>query len=423
MKYTILFLTCLTCANLVFSQSSTNQYTADLDKLYAVLQQTPSYKAQVKGEAQVRYRQLYDSLRKLDSSQFSSWDYFTSLSKLFFPIRDNHLGFYELFDNAHFADTASYRKFRTALEQQDYLTVSLNTDSLRKILLTKPETEVEGIYHYDKYYAFGLYKSGTNEYTGVILNSEIPHWKKGQVIARLYEYAPGNFRAIYAGPLTKKLNFYPNEKFRNGELVNSSFYVAPSQSVYKKRPESVDFVNIGKTDSDFELKTLRPDVQYLRLGNFSAFPKMMVISDQFYASVKDSLSAKNLVVDLRNNTGGAEKVSKKFLQMIKNYARQGNVYVLVNNGTISQGEIFLLQLKTIKNVTSYGQTTQGKIAYGSNYGNRVKLPSGRYEIYITDMKDKNGLVKYENIGVTPDVMFDNSEDWINRLLTRIGNTH
>lgn len=419
MKFLALFLTLFIYTTPVFSQVSKSQYQTDLDKLYAVLQQTPSFKAQIKGEALARYKKLYDSLGKLDGDRLSSSDYFISLSQMFFPIRDNHLGFYEVFDNKHLADTASYRKFRMDLEKASYETVLLDLDSLKQVLSNKNLSDVEGIYHYGKYYSFGLYKNGANQYRGVILDSKIPHWKKGQVLVSLFKDGPDSFRAVYANPLTKKLYLYPNEKFRNQSLINSYFSPSFLNANYKKTTDTLDFVNVNKKTPAFELRNLRNDVQYLRLGNFSAHPSMMPISDSFYESMKDSLSAENLIVDLRNNTGGAEKVSGKFFKLIKKHASRAQIFVLVNNGTLSQGEIFLLQLKPIKNVRSYGQTTQGKIAYGSNYGTRVKLTSGQHEVYITDMKDKKGLVKYENVGVKPDVIFDSSTDWLERLLVLI----
>lgn len=395
---------------------STQGYQADLQTLHNTLQKTPSYKHQIKGKASKAYQKLYDSLSRLNGDQFSSLDYFSTLSQLFFPLRDNHLGFYESYDASVFNDTAAYRKFREKLEATSYASINLNLDSLNTVLSGKSLDEVEGIYHYEKYYSFGLYKTSANEYQGVILSSNVPFWKKGQIVAKLYEYAPNNFRAMYITPLTKTFHFYPNERYGNGALLNSYFYVSFSKENYKKNPDEVDHVNLNKQASAFELKNIRNNVQYLHLGNFSANPKAMEVSDKFYQSIKDSLTANHLIVDLRNNTGGAEKVSKKFKKLIKRHARGSKVYVLVNAGTISQGEIFLLQLWKHKNVTTYGQTTQGKIAYGSNFGNTVQLPSGKAKVYLTDMRDRFGRVKYENVGIQPQVVFDNSSDWIERLV-------
>ncbi|RFS14676.1 S41 family peptidase [Emticicia sp. C21] len=127
-----------------------------------------------------------------------------------------------------------------------------------------------------------------------------------------------------------------------------------------------------------------------------------------------------MIVDLRNNEGGADKVARKFMKLIRSYAGNHKIYVLVNNATISQGEIFALRLKKLKNVKILGQTTKGMISYGSNYGIWEKLPSNKFEVYMTDMKDSNKfLLKYENKGIIPDIELNNESDWIEQALQNI----
>jgi C-terminal processing protease CtpA/Prc len=145
----------------------------------------------------------------------------------------------------------------------------------------------------------------------------------------------------------------------------------------------------------------------------------MKLSQSFYDLIKDSLKAKNLIVDLRNNTGGAEKVSNKFLTLLRGYAKSGKIYVLMNNGTMSRGEIFILQLKKIKGVKTFGQSTRGTLAYGSNFGKRERLPGGKFEVYLTDMKDKANYFQYEGYGVNPEIVLDNDANWISKLIKKI----
>jgi C-terminal processing protease CtpA/Prc len=132
------------------------------------------------------------------------------------------------------------------------------------------------------------------------------------------------------------------------------------------------------------------------------------------------LTAPHLIVDLRDNTGGATKVSAKFVRLIRRAARKGRVYVLINNGAMSQGEIVTLQLKQYANVRVYGQTTKGTIAYGVNTGGMKKLPSKQYGAVMTDMKDKGHYFPYENYGVAPDTVLGNTGDWIELVVQEIG---
>jgi C-terminal processing protease CtpA/Prc len=121
-------------------------------------------------------------------------------------------------------------------------------------------------------------------------------------------------------------------------------------------------------------------------------------------------------LDLRNNEGGAEKEMKKYLKLLKEYVKNGHLHVLVNNGTLSQAEIFTLELKQLKNVSILGQQTKGMLSYGSNYGKRERLPSGRFEIYTTDMNNGSAFLQYEDYGINPDVFLTDGKDWIEQAV-------
>jgi Periplasmic protease len=95
------------------------------------------------------------------------------------------------------------------------------------------------------------------------------------------------------------------------------------------------------------------------------------------------------------------------------------LYVLLNNGTLSQAEIFTLKLKQLNNVTTLGSTTKGMLAYGSNYGKRERLPSGKLEIHPTDMNSGRALLQYEDYGINPDITLSDNRDWIEQVVERI----
>ncbi|RYE22579.1 MAG: hypothetical protein EOP45_08015, partial [Sphingobacteriaceae bacterium] len=124
----------------------------------------------------------------------------------------------------------------------------------------------------------------------------------------------------------------------------------------------------------------------------------------------------NLIVDLRNNPGGGFKASGKFLSLLKTYSRKGKLYIITNYRTFSNAEQFVLELKGNKNVVTLGQTTNGTITYGNNYGRSVTLPSGKYRIYITDMNGSSKHLTYEEIGISPDVELDQNSDWVTQLV-------
>lgn len=386
----------------ITSRAQTNNtYLADITALRDILQKTPSYKDQIKGQSLTAYNELFERLKNDSTNSISDYKYFYNLAQLFFPIQDNHLGFYQI---------SNFPK------EPDYPTFKGNIDSLKSVLEKKALDAVEGMYFYGDSYSVGVFQSGTKEYTGVVLNSKTNIWKNGQIAVHLYETLPNYFKAIYAHPKYKNLLLYQIEKYLHHSLVNSYFYSSLSESIYTKVIRKTDYINLPKNIYAFNFKEISPGIQYLHIKHFSADNVAMQQSQSFYDSIKNSLTAPNLIVDLRNNDGGADKVSRKFLSLIKDYVEKGQVYVLVNNGTLSQGEIFTLQLKQLKNVKVLGQTTKGMLVYGSNYGKRENLPSQAFQVYITDMDGDKRLVPYENYGINPDITLPDDKDWINQTI-------
>lgn len=393
-----------------------NSYLTDLKALKDVIEAIPSFKVQIRGEKRLAYNDLYKRLASDSVHKLNSYTYFYNLAQLLFPIRDNHLGFYQLPDYSHFRTKESIDSFVASKEFLDYPTSSVNIDSLRINLESKPIESIEGIYHYDTFYRVGLYSSGPMEYSGVVLDSDTSLWRTGQIAIHLYAYAPGLYKAVYGHPLSKNFLLQTHEKYQHGALVNSYFYGSYSQRVYSKELQLYDHVNLPKGRSRFELKNLNNQVQYILIQSFQANKATQRESLRFYDSIENALTAPALIVDLRNNEGGARKEMKKYYRLLKKYVRKGQVYILMNNSTISQAEIFTLKLLKLKRVTTAGQNTKGMLTYGSNYGKRIRLPSGRFEIYPTDMNDNAKLLPYEDHGIRPDIELSADRNWIEQLV-------
>jgi len=403
----------------LISNAQTSTYLTDLKALKSILQETPSYKAQIKGDRQSYYAALYERLASDTTSNFNSYKYFYNLSQLLFPLRDNHMGFKQLPNYDHFKTKESIDSFVRTKEFLDYPSCKINIDSLKVELTKKPADSIEGIYHYDKFYSVGLFKNADNEYIGVVVDTEVSLWPKGQIAIHLYRYAPNLYKAIYGHPLFKNLSLQPVEKYQHQSLVNSYFYASYSQSIYSKQQGRVDYINLPKGSSRFALKNISNDVQYLLLQTFQTNNITAQASQRFYDSIKSSINAPYLILDLRNNEGGAEKEMSKYFTLLKEYVKNRYLYVLLNNGTLSQAEIFTLKLKQLKNVTTIGQTTKGMLTYGKNSGKWERLPSGRFEVYPTDMKGSSELLQYEDYGISPDIVLKEDRDWIEQAVEMI----
>lgn len=397
-------------------RAQTNPYLTDLNALKTILQKTPSYKAQIKGDKLTLYNNLYNRLVADTVNNVSSYKYFYNLAQLLFPLKDNHLGFHQIPNYENFKTEASIEKFVATKAFSDYPKYAINLDSLQSALAAKPAESIEGLYHYDRYYKVGLFKRSDKEYIGVVVETEVSLWQKGQIAIHLYEYEPNLFKALYGHPLTKNFILQPIEKYRNQSLLNAYFYGSYSQNVYTKRLQKVDFVNLPKDDHKFEFKRIANDIQYLLIKTFQANQATIQKSTAFYNAIKDSLTAENLILDLRNNEGGSKKAANKYFQLIKQHVKKGQVFILLNNGTLSQAEILTLRLKKLKNITTIGQTTKGMLTYGSNYGKKEKLPSQQFEVYLTDMPGSAKLLKYEDVGINPDISLDEGSNWIDQVI-------
>ena len=398
------------------SNAQTSTYLADLAAVKATVEKMHSFKAQIKGDKRSRYNALYQRLAMDTTSNPNSYQYFYNLAQLLLPLRDNHVAFSQFPMVANFQPEASLDHFVTTKEFLDYPTSNINIDSLKAQLATKPTASVEGIYRYDTLYKVGLFKRGGNEYIGVILNSNVKQWVKGQIAIHLFQHGPNLYKAIYGHPLYKEFRLETVEKYQNGSLINAKFYGSHPQSVYSKQLPKADHVNLPNSATLFSLRNLEDDVQYLLIRTFQINRATAQKSQQFYDSIKPLLKAPYLVLDLRNNYGGADKERKKYFKLLKDYVRKGHLYVLLNNATVSQAERFTLKLKELKNVTTLGQTTQGTLTYGRNYDRRMILPSGRFQLNPTDMRGSRKYLQYEDYGINPDIVLREDTNWIEQVI-------
>jgi hypothetical protein len=400
------------CFNLAAKAQSATTYSDNLKNLYAIIQKLPSYKSQIKGEQEVSFTKLYNHL--LIEKPANEFDHYYKLSQLMIPLRDNHLFFSQVppvkLENKQFADSAFVKQDRESAAFKSFPKVEVNLAMLEKKLASKPKDGVEGIYFYNgDEMKMGLYRTVRKDsLVGVILSTKHPNWQTGQVAMVLKEFEPNRFRAHFARIYQKTFGLLRNEKFMHGMLTETR---------WKKDPKAVDHVNIGSNILTFQFKTIDKHIRYMRLGSFSSTEANLQISQKFFDTIKDSLTTRNLIVDLRNNGGGGYKSSDKFMKLLRQYASDGgHIYVLINNRTFSNAEQFAVRIKKSDNVTMLGETTNGTLAYGNNEGTVETLPGNRFSLYITDMPDSGHYLQFEDVGFPPDIKLDPAKDWIKQTV-------
>ncbi|SEA52342.1 S41 family peptidase [Pedobacter hartonius] len=385
-----------------------NHHLHDLDFLYQTLKKTPGYKDQIKGQKQKDYVQLFQRLKNAQIGP-SALDTFYHYSKLFWPIKDMHLGFWEVFDKdlsiEKLKDSVYIAAYHRKSAFKKIPKVNLDLDSLEHSLQSRPADSIEGIYSAGRFGKIGVFRTSVRDsLMGVVLSAGFGNSERGELFGIFKEHVAGRFRGVYTALLTKSWVYSPDVGFRQGMLNRLDL----------RKEKAFSYAEFW-SPKPFYYKIISPKAQYIYLGTFISSNSNLKIAREFYERIKDSLTAPNLIVDLRGNPGGGERCSDQFLKLIKKYASRGRVYVLVNRFVGSNAERFTLALKGHKNVKVYGEITAGVIAYGKNSGDVVQLPSGRFQVYNTDMKDPANYLQYEEVGVVPDVLLNNRSDWINQL--------
>ncbi|MGB3605526.1 S41 family peptidase, partial [Psychroserpens sp.] len=272
-------------------------------------------------------------------------------------------------------------------------------EALTEALSTKPANDLEGVYNYIDQQKIGIYYAENNiDLIGVVLESDLAQWEPGEII----------FYATHTVDNKYDVYFYDRDS-RTPGLVKSLTFENGRIWSYKKLGNEFNNEFRDKKLPELDFKQINDNTQYLYFGNFSNSKK--AAHEAFFDDVKNKISAENIIVDLRSNTGGNKKFSDPFLKLLKNK----NVYILTNCFTGSNGEQFTLKLKALKNATHLGQRTFGIIAYGLNYGRSYDTPSGHFSITPTDM-NFHKFIAYEGKGITPEIKLDFDKDWIEQTL-------
>lgn len=371
-----------------------SSYKRDLEVLKNEIQRSSSYKAQIVGKKRDQFDSLYQRLS--NEAPTGRLNYFRNLATLLFPIRDYHQAFYEL-----------------PIKQSEKLRLHIDVDSLERELILKPSESVEGVYYYDTLFEFGVHRATSKKFVGVILKSKTAVWSPGEIVLELFHINDDKYKAIYVHPVNKNLLFEGNEKYRKQCLVNSFFYGSSTSKKYCKDP-SLTYASLPQDNNRFEFRMINEEVSYLLFKSFQRNAATVTQSDRLLVQVKSGLKSKNLILDLRDNEGGSEQVAKKLYSALKVY--KGRIYVLVNNGTLSQAEIMVLKLRKWENVTLIGETTKGMLAYGSNYDKTTTLPSGSFKFYSTDMQNSKSLLSFEGEGIKPEIFLKDNKNWIEQIL-------
>ncbi len=402
----------LLCLGFTLSAQQQCDCRAELDFLNQKIKTTESYKYQIKGEDSEIYEQTYQHLRAEMTLPLSKLACFQKLSQLLDLIRDKHallLESYPDFEYKDIYDSTFVEAYRKSESFVNFPKTDLNLDELRDRLEGKAVNEVEGIYNIGSLMKLGVYKvAGTDNFTGVILSSKLGTWAPGHVYLYMRPSdLAGRYDITYYSQVYKTLVFQKAKLIAHGVL---------SGNVIKEQlKQNHVFVN-AETTENYTLKQVAGNVQYVWLHDFGRSQENADKRDALIAQMNTGLNAENLIVDVRNNGGGASKISWPIVKRIRKYAqRGGKVYVLTNAISGSNAEQTTIRLVKLADATHLGQNSYGAVAYGRNYGTRLTSPSGLFQFLPTDMKF-NQYLPYEEVGVTPEIELSPDSDWVQQTI-------
>lgn len=395
--------------NLYSQQDQNTDCRSVLYELKSAQLKTASGKDQLKGNDRYAFDRLADSIANLIGEKENMLPCFVKLSLLVDLVKDNHLHFSETVNNPITADSLASERWSAEYRSQaaflNFPRWSGSLDSLIKMGQSGADRTM-GEYYWGSYLQVALVEqTDRNSICMVVTKSALPNWEPGQIFGWLWPREEGRYAGVYAQLVQKNWNFHRNVRFVDGDIPFLNLTLNRSRR---------SFANLAKEEPTFAIRHIGPDIDYIRLGSFSARDENRSIAQAFYKRSKDSLSARNIIVDLRNNGGGAFKTSKQFLNLIKALSRKRKIYLLVNYHTVSNAEQFVVRLRNLKNISIVGQPTRGMLTYGNNYGNSVSL--GSYKLYITDMKGSPRDLAYEDQGIKPDIKLQADSDWIQQVV-------
>lgn len=408
---TLFTLLILISLNFQLTAQSKCDCNPELDFVYEQMQSTSSFKDQIKGDKKVKFEEMYQMLGNQMEEDISKVACFWMLNRLMSLVQDKHAEVNEVLPNYEAEDIQSPEfllDYRASENFKNFPKTDEDIDRLGESLQGKPVSDIEGIYTIGSKLKIGVYRTDVaDSLVGVILSSELGIWEPGHIYVYIKKSSlPSHFDITHYGTVYKNLKFSKEQFFDNGMLLPGVV----------KEDLKKNYAWIEKeAEEGYTLSYLSDDVQYLWLNSFDR-RTMPAKRDTLIEDISKQLSAKNLIIDLRNNGGGADKISLPILKALKN--KDTNIYVITNFFTGSNAEMTTVRLKEQFDAIQLGQRTYGAISYGSNYGRRYDSPSGLFSFYPTDMRQKK-FIAYEEVGVRPDVSLTPDSDWVEQTLAYI----
>ena len=383
-KYLLIFSFIILNINFLSAQTKSSDCVKELEGISELIKNAKSYKRQIRREnKKAEFEKWKEEIKKeIQNDSLSSYFCLGYLKKYISFIKDKHNSIYYASD-----------------------TISLNVPTYKKAIdTTKVDKDsISGIYYMgtDK---IMVQKENNQLWYGITLESDLEKWSKGKIRLRIHKNPNGDFD-VYEFYRSGSLAYHKDVEISKGR-INSTFWNKQNKYFFNKNFEE-----------NFTYKAINSSFDYIGIKSLKRITSLMKEADDFYSKYLPTLNKENIIIDLRNNTGGAIKQAKPLIKALKRNKDVKRIYVLINFKTASAAELTALELKKDKRTIIAGENSFGAVEYG--YGNNSfsdKTNSSKYEVDFSTKHNCRKYTNYEGIGITPDYKLNNNTDWIEQIV-------
>lgn len=243
-----------------------------------------------------------------------------------------------------------------------------------------------------------------NTWYGVMVSSNSEKWKEGKIRLKLNKLPNGKFELFEF--YQNGLLYYQNNIEVKNSRIYSTFWNKENNYFFNKNHEK-----------NFTYQSINPSFDYIGIKTLSRTTNLMKEAENFYNENLSNLNKENLIIDLRNNGGGATKQAEALLKYLKKNHSIKRIYVMINFKTGSSAELITLDLKKDNRTIIVGENSRGMLKYG--YGNKAFSATtncAKYKMILSTKIINKDFDKFEYTGIQPDYYLDNKSDWIQQIM-------
>jgi hypothetical protein len=337
---------------------------------------------------EVHNSEIYNKIKKVKSDD-ECMEIIYEWLKFF---RSGHISISKIQNQNNNSQSVSISQSQTVI---DWETVKIDQKEFEKYLSAKKEADLEGIWEIPSY-VIGI-KKFKDEYKGFIVTSDAENWRPFELKLRI-------------NADQKSGTFYMRDKssveFSKVVFIGKSYVQLGNN--FNLRRISPEF----ETDKDTEtyiksvssqrpyLEQLNPTTLLLRIPSFNSYQKHDI--DSVILANKSKLeNTENLIIDLRNNSGGSDRSYAEILPYIYT-----NPFRIVNTIFYSTRLNNQRMLDFYENYEKYGIPEEDREEYKKTYemlnenlGQFVFLEGGLEGKIIRERKLDKILPYPENVGI------------------------